>query len=387
MKSRKFLFSISFLLLSTSVFAQNGYYFPERGAEWQTKSPTEFKINENKLSEAIKFAINNEYKGSKDLRQAILKGFEREPFHKIAGPTKKRGGPAGMILKNGYVIASWGDIKRVDMTFSVTKSYLSTIAGLALDGKLIKSTSDSVKNYVWDGKFDGDHNSKILWSDLLNQSSDWSGQIWGMYDWADRPSRDGNLDSWRYRILNDPGTYFKYNDVRVNVLSYCLLQVWRQPLPQVLNERIMTPIGASSTWRWYGYENSWVTLDGSKMQSVSGGGHSGGGVFISTEDHARFGLLFLNGGKWNDKQLISSEWINQATTPSPANKNYGFMWWLNPEGDNPGMSNISKNAFYASGFGGNYIIVEPDHDLVIVIRWLEPSKSNEFVKMIMDLMK
>ena len=83
----------------------------------------------------------------------------------------------------------------------------------------------------------------------------------------------------------------------------------------------MDPIGASKTWRWYGYDNSWVELDGNRMQSVSGGGHSGGGLFINTEDHARFGLLFLNDGNWNGTQLISNSWIEEATTPSIANNN------------------------------------------------------------------
>ena len=89
-----------------------------------------------------------------------------------------------------------------------------------------------------------------------------------------------------------PGTKYEYNDVRVNLLAYSLLHVWREPLPKIIKRYIMDPIGASTTWRWYGYKNSWVEIDGNRVQSVSGGGHSGGGVFISTEDHARFGLFF-----------------------------------------------------------------------------------------------
>ena len=177
------------------------------------------------------------------------------------------------------------------MTFSVTKSYLSTIAGLAVDQKLFE-TDDFVSNYIWDNSFKGKHNSKIKWKYLLNQSSDWSGTLWGIHDWADRPPKEGGIDDWKNRKLNTPGTFYKYNDVRVNLLAYCLLNVWRQPLPQILKKFIMDPIGASTTWRWYGYNNSWVELDGIRMQSVSGGGHSGGGLFINTEDHARFGLLF-----------------------------------------------------------------------------------------------
>lgn len=379
---RLLLLCLSLCIGSSVLSAQDKAYFPEKG-QWDQRSPESFGVSQSILQAAIDFAEANEYTGSRDLRQAILKGFEREPFHQIIGPTKKRGGPAGMIIKNGYVIAEWGDTRRVDMTFSVTKSYLSTMAGLAVDEGLIQGTDDLVKDYVWSGQFDGAHNGQIRWQDLLNQSSDWSGQLWGGHDWADRPPRDGGLDEWRYRELKKPGTNFEYNDVRVNLLAYSLLEVWRKPLPMVLKEKIMDPIGASSTWRWYGYENSYVNVDGIKMQSVSGGGHSGGGLFINTEDHARFGLLFLNNGQWQGKQLISQDWIKEATTSSPTAISYGYMWWLNKKGGRY-WEGVSEDVYYAAGFGGNFIVVDQANDLVIVTRWLEPSKIGAFVKMVLD---
>ncbi len=386
MKRKKFivlsLISLS-LLLPLQLLSQD--YFPPRGSEWQTISAETAGFDKIKLDNVVNFIKNNEYSGGKDLRVAILEGFSREPYHRIAGPTKKRGGPAGMILKDGYIVAQWGDVDRVDMTFSVTKSYLSTVAGLAFDDGLIHDVNDKVGQYVWDDTFEGAHNSKITWHMLLNQSSDWSGRLFGMPDWGDRPARDGGIDDWKYRELKEPGTSFKYNDVRVNVLSYSLLQVWRKPLPMVLKERIMDRIGASTTWRWYGYETSWVNVDGVKMQSVSGGGHSGGGVFISARDHARFGLLFLRGGKWNGQQLISENWVNSVQKPSEANGAYGYMWWLNhPPRKYEG---VSESVYYAAGFGGNYIVIDQEHDLVIVTRWLEPSKMGEMVKMVMEAMK
>jgi len=66
----------------------------------------------------------------------------------------------------------------------------------------------------------------------------------------------------------------EYNDVRVNVLSYSLLNVWRKPLPQVMREELMDKIGATTTWRWEGYKDAWVEIDGLQMKSVTGGGHS-----------------------------------------------------------------------------------------------------------------
>jgi len=364
-----------FLLIS---YGQQAY-FPD--STWQTKKPAELKMNAALIDSAVSFAIRNEITTEYDLRIANYKAHEREPNYRIAGPMKERGRPAGIILKNGYIVAQWGDVKRVDMTFSVSKSYLSTVAGLALDDDLIKNIDDRVKEYVWDGKFDSPHNSKITWRHLLTQSSDWSGCLFDVCDWADRPPREGTIDDWKNRKLLEPGTTFEYNDVRVNLLAYSLLQVIRKPLPVVLRERIMDPIGASTTWRWYGYDNSFVNVDGQMIESVSGGGHFGGGIFISTLDHARFGLLFARQGKWKNKQIISEQWVNSVNQPSAANKSYGLMWWTNEENR---LGNVSKKIYSADGFGGNFIVVDNEHDLVIVTRWLEPNKIGELVRLIIS---
>lgn len=376
--------AFAFLLFSmNNAICQQGYYFPERNAKWQERPPSAFNLNEKKLNEAVNFAKSNEYSGSRDLRIAILKGFAHEPFHQILGPTKKRGGPTGIILKNGYIVQQWGDIKRVDMTFSVTKSFLSTVAGLAVDNHLIESTDEKVSSYIWDGTFAGEHNSKISWKHLLQQNSDWSGELWGGKDWADRPPKEGGLDDWKFRKLNEPGTVMEYNDVRVNVLAYALTHVWRKPVPAVLKEYLMDKIGASTTWRWYGYEKAWTVIDGIKMKSVTGGGHSGAGIFISTADMARFGLLFLNNGKWNSEQILSEAWIREAITPSIPNPNYGYMWWLNQKGDRQ-WKGLSEDIYYAAGFGGNFIVIDKANNLVVVTRWLEPSKIGDFMGLIQD---
>lgn len=370
-------FAFLFFLSSALILNAQKLYYPEKNKEWKEVDPEFFKIDN--LNDVINFAISNEYSGDNDLRIAILKGFSREPYHKILGPTKKRGGPAGVILKNGYIIGKWGDVNRVDMTFSVTKSYLSTIAGIAYDKGLILNLDQKLSEIIWDGTFEGNHNKDITWSHLLDQSSDWSGQLWDTYDWGDRPISK-SLDSMRYRKLYKPGTRYKYNDVRVNVLSYSLLNIFREPLPRILKNNIMDNIGASNTWRWYGYDNSWVNMDGQWIQSVSGGGHSGGGMFINTLDHARFGLLFLSNGNWNGKQLISKEWIKKATTPSNTNPSYGYMWWLNNPNGERFVKNTSPKIYFAAGFGGNYIVVIPDKNIVVVTRWLEPKKLDEFIE-------
>ena len=366
-----FVFSYSIVVNAQSP------YFPDTA--WQTKTASELKMDKLLLDSAVRFAMASENKVERDLRIANLKAYANEPDYKIIGPMKERGGPAGLIIKNGYIVAQWGDINRVDMTFSATKSFLSTTAGLAIDNGLIKNVSEPVINYVWDGTFVGAHNSKITWGNLLDQSSDWSGTLFGLHDWADRPPKEGGIDDWKNRTLHEPGTFFKYNDVRVNLLAYSLLQVFRKPLPVVLKEKIMDPIGASTTWRWYGYDNSFVNIDGIMMQSVGGGGHHGGGLFISAADQARFGLLFVRKGKWKNQQLLSEKWIQSVHQPSFANKDYGYMWWINTS---QRWKEVSKDIYYAVGFGGNYIVIDHAHDLVVVTRWMDDAKMGDLMGLI-----
>jgi len=368
---------VALFLLSLITAQAQTIYFPDTG--WQVKTPAALKLNKTLLDSAVQLALRSENKYDRDLRIALYKSYANEPDFKILGPTKERGGPAGLIIKNGYIVAQWGDVQRVDMTFSVTKSFLSTVAGLALQEGLIKTLSDKVNTYVWDNSFAGVHNSKINWEHLLNQSSDWSGTLFGVPDWADRPPKTGGIDDWKNRPLNEPGTVYEYNDVRVNLLAYSLLQVWRKPLPVVLKEKIMDPIGASTTWRWYGYDNSFVHVDGLMMQSVSGGGHFGGGMFINTLDMARFGLLFLRNGKWKDRQLLSPGWVQAVHQPSPANKDYGYMWWMN---NSKQWKDVSANIFYAVGAGGNYIVVDQEHDLLVVVRWMDVTKMGTLMQLV-----
>lgn len=394
---RQFLFGIVVFtcLFSASAFAQGNYY--PTVDNWERRTPAQAKLDAVKLKEAVDFAVQSESKAPRNLELAHYQTFGREPFGESVGAFKERGAATGIILRNGYIVAEWGDPQRVDMTFSVTKSFLSTVVGLAFDRKLIKSLQEPVRDYsapvsVYNtgekfdaadkfgtsrfiNLFDTEHNRQITWEQLLRQTSDWEGTLWGKPDWADRPDRDASV--WLNRKRNAPGTVYEYNDVRVNVLALAALNVWRKPLPQVLKENVMDEIGASNTWRWFGYENSWITLDGMPVQSVSGGGHWGGGMFINARDMARFGLLTASGGKWRNRQILSEAFIKQAKTPTAAQPTYGFMnWFLNT--DKKYYPSAPASAFVHVGNGTNIIYIDPENDLVIVARWIENNKIDEF---------
>lgn len=380
-------------------FSQSIYFPPAGDGGWERRTAEQAKMDAGRLKEAIDFAVASESKTPRNLELAHYQTFGREPFGEAVGAFKERGAAAGIILRNGYIVAEWGAPDRVDMTFSVTKSFISTVVGLAFDRRMIKSLQDRASDYAapisvynqgekFDnaaqfGKskflelFETEHNRKITWESLLRQTSDWEGTLWGKPDWADRPDKDAA--NWLNRNRNEPGAVYEYNDVRVNALALAALNVWRKPLPQVLKENVMDEIGASNTWRWFGYENSWVIIDGQMMQSVSGGGHWGGGMFISARDMARFGLLSLNRGRWGKKQILSEEFFKQATAPTPAQPTYGFMnYFLNT--DRKLYPNAPASAFAHVGNGTNIIYVDPENKLVVVARWIENAKIDEFIQ-------
>jgi CubicO group peptidase (beta-lactamase class C family) len=162
-------------------------------------------------------------------------------------------------------------------------------------------------------------------------------------------------------------------------LALSVLNVWRKPLPIVLKEKIMDPIGASATWRWTGYENSWIVIDGVAVQSVSGGSHWGGGMFINAYDQARFGYLTLRNGKWKNKQLIPESWIRMSLTPTSVNRTYGFMnYFLNT--DKELYPSAPASAFTHIGAGTNMIYVDQENDLVIVARWIDNKALDELIE-------
>ena len=354
-------------------------YYPDPDY-WQCIDPGEAGFDTTNLATALTYAATQEIAASHDLTAMIPKG-ERHPYDRQLGPLKERSAAAGLVVKNGYLIGRFGPVDSVEVTFSCSKSYLSAVAGLAHGDGLFADLDKPVGHTVKDGGFASDHNAQITWRQLLQQTSEWEGELFGIPDWIDRGRQVGSsapgLEAGTiggsaaqvadYRDLQTPGAFWEYNDIRVNRTSLSLLRLYHAPLPTILKMRLMDPIGASPTWEWHGYETSWVEESGQKIQSVSGGAHWGGGVWINSYDHARFGLLYLRRGRWRDQQLLSDAWIDHTTTPCAINPEYGLLWWLNHQDS---MSDLACAAsFAARGAGGNIVFVEPKKDLVIVLRW------------------
>jgi CubicO group peptidase (beta-lactamase class C family) len=361
-------------------------YFPPPHPAWERLQPAAAGLDTAALAAAAGYAAEHETPWSRDLARMIASDFgEEPPWNEALGPVRPRGGPNGLVLRAGRIVAEWGDTTQVDMTFSVAKSYLSILAGIVVDRGMIPDIDEPVRRLVDDGGFDPPHNDRITWRHLLQQTSEWEGELWGKPDLIDRhrsvAGRPATGKKGTNRDLQAPGSFWEYNDVRVNRLALALLRLWRRPLPQVFRELVMEPIGASADWQWHGYRNSYVEIDGERMQSVSGGSHWGGGVFIHAADQARIGLMLLRGGIWGEHRILSADWIARMREPCPLYKRYGLLWWLNTGREL--YPSASEASYFASGAGGNLTWIDPDNDIVAVLRWIDPAARDGFIRLIM----
>ena len=359
--------------------------FPPPHPAWEHCEPQEAGLDPAPIAAAARHAAEHETPWSRDLALLVTSDFgEAPPWNEALGPVRPRGGPNGLLLRGGRIVAEWGDTGKVDLTFSVAKSYLSILAGLAWDRGLIGDLDEPVCKRVDDGGFDPPHNQRITWHHLLQQTSEWEGELWGKPDLIDRHRSVGGRPAagqkGTHRDLQMPGSFWEYNDVRVNRLSLALLRLWRRPLPEVFRELVMEPIGASPDWEWHGYRNSYVEIDGKEMQSVSGGSHWGGGVFIHARDQARIGLLMLRAGTWEGRRILSAEWVERMRQPCPLYPQYGYLWWLNT--GRRMYPSASEASYCASGAGGNLTWIDPDNDIVAVLRWIDPTARDGFMRLV-----
>jgi CubicO group peptidase (beta-lactamase class C family) len=352
--------------------AQEPYYPP--AGSWAKKAPAEVGMDAARLQAAVAFAQTRETNWPKDF------STQEKIFGTLLGPIpSSRAGTNGVIIRHGSVVAEFGDTNAADPTYSVAKSMLATVAGVAVRDGLIPDLDAPVSTLVKDGGYDSAQNAAVTWRHHLQQHSEWDGEMWGKkHDFVGAAAfGDGER---KPRALQPPGSYYEYNDVRINRLSLSLLRLFRKTVPDVFRDEVMNVIGASNTWQWIPYKNSYADVEGRRMASVSGGTRWGGGVWINSWDMARFGYLWLRNGRWGTRQIVPEAYVKAALTPSAHGPDYGLLWWLNTRG---GAKTLPTNSFQAQGAGSNTIFVSPDHDLVIVWRWHGGGKE-QFFRQVID---
>ena len=255
-----------------------------------------------------------------------------------------------IIVKGGKLVASVGfdpfEPSTPQNIYSATKSFLTTLVGIARDEGLFPALDSPVAGYLdgYDfGKAD-DPRRRISFAHLLSQSSGYS-PIWS---WDFLRVVDAESYVVQKPLVAEPGSAFLYNSGTLNLLSAALQKATGMRSADYAASRLMGPLGIDR-WAWPG-DGAGVTTGGT-------------GLCISAIDLARLGYLYLRGGMWNGHRLVSREWISEATTfrfrPAKMGRaedfGYGYLWWLDEWG-----------GYSAHGSGGQYCYVIPDLDLVVV---------------------
>jgi CubicO group peptidase (beta-lactamase class C family) len=340
------------------------------------------------LQHAVQFSIDHETPWDREVDGVWgVHQDDPPPWNRLLGPVHGRGPVSGVITRDGRTLTLWGEPDRADLTFSIAKTYLALLAGVAHDRGLMPDVDEPVHVRVPGIGFDDEHNASVTWAHLLQQTSEWQGVCFGLPDEADHHryvkfGKEPDGKKGERRPLRAPGTYWEYNDVRINQFSLALLHLFRRPLPEVFREAIMRPLNASESWQWVGYDNAWVEVGGQRVQSVPGGTHWGGGLSISAQDQIKVAQLFLGQGSVNGQQIVSSEWLQRMLTPCAIAPYYGYLVWLNHE--RRVFPSVPASGYFAIGAGGSFAWVEPERGLAVVVRWLNPVHADEFFGLVLE---
>jgi CubicO group peptidase (beta-lactamase class C family) len=239
-------------------------------------------------------------------------------------------------------------------SFSVAKSFLSTLVGIAIDEGVIESVEDPVTTYVPELVERDQRFARITLRDLLTMSSGlryWDTDL--PWPWADDTYTYYGVDLRevalsKTEIERPPGEEWHYNNFNPLLLGLVLERATGMSVSEFMATRLWQPLGAEADATWN------LDSERSRFEKLESG------INATAADYARFGLLYLHGGEWDGARIVSEEWVRAATrndTPTNPAPHYQYFWWIDLE--RPGR-------FYALGDYGQYVYVAPDADAVVV---------------------
>jgi len=340
------------------------------------------------LQEAIQFIEKCETPWSRDTSPPWgIHELDPAPYNRLYGPVHDRGPVSGVLFHKHVMLAEWGEPHKADLTFSVAKTYLALLAGIAFDQGLLPDVHEPVIQKCPSIGFEGERLNKITWQHLLQQTSEWEGTCLGIPEQVDRYRwlnyQPGKADGIKgdARPLGEPGSRFEYNDVRINQLSLALLHLFKRPLPEVFEEFFRKPLGCTDEFQWVGYEQGWTDVNGQRMMSVPGGSHWGGGVSISARDQALIGVMLMGNGNFKGTQILSAKWLEMMQQPCDVASYYCYLIWLNKDG--AVFKDAPRSSWFALGAGSSVTWVDPKLELVCIMRWIDAPKTNDCIAHIM----
>ena len=270
-----------------------------------------------------------------------------------------------LVLRNDTILFEYYSngftVKDHHISWSMSKSVISALFGIAIDEGKIKSIEETITDYL--PEFAGTGYDGVRIKDVLQMSSgvgfnedygDFNSDInvMGRYFALGMPMADF---AKRLKKEREPGTFNHYVSIDTQVLGMLLTKATGESITDYMYEKLWQPMGASSSAYWI--------IDKTGIEFVLGG------LNVTARDYAKLGQLYLDSGRWQGKQLVPEAWIIASVTPDAPHlmpgvresalrrDGYGFQWWI-PYG--------SEDEFNAQGIYGQFIYIDPDKDMVIV---------------------
>jgi CubicO group peptidase (beta-lactamase class C family) len=256
------------------------------------------------------------------------------------------------ILYEGYF--NGYDLRSTQTSFSVAKSFVSALVGIAIQEGYIGSVDDPITEYL--PELEGQGMNEVTIRHLLTMSSglEYSGEGGGGGPLGDdaKTYYDPNLRELALSVEPEvePGTRWEYNNYHPLLLGMILERSTDRPVATYLSQKIWRPLGMEADGSW--------SLD----SEASGFEKMESGINARAIDFAKFGLLYLNRGEWNGEQVVPTSWVEESTrvdiATDPADF-YQYFWWVD-------VVEPERGRFLARGNLGQFIYVVPDKNLVIV---------------------
>jgi len=283
-----------------------------------------------------------------------------ETLAKIEQWHKDNGSKTGLIVRHGRIVGEWyfGDTKPDTklLVYSTTKSFASTAAGLAIAQGKLKLDSKLGEFFPYATP---EEKREITVRQLLSMIS-------GTHSDNDVLKRDDLFTYALHDLPMDkkPGTGWVYNNSGLSLLSPIVHEATGKNIDDLLDEEIFQKIGIRrEDWSWETRGDMPIPYSG---------------LHITARSLARFGLLFLNNGNWNGQQLVSADWVAEATgTSQDLNKAYGYLWWNNTQGV---WRDVPKDAYAAMGRFDNDMLVVPGLDLIVIRQVGDDTAANRTVR-------
>jgi CubicO group peptidase (beta-lactamase class C family) len=287
-------------------------------------------------------------------------GFDTSALAEFVAAAEAGGSNCLVVTRGGELVGEWywkGHSATSTLeAFSATKSMSSTVVGIAADQGLVDIDAPASR---WITEWAGTPSEPVTVRQLLSNDS---GRFYDFTtDYLEMAVSEPDKTAFSIGLAQqwDPGTRWDYNNSAIQTLDAVVSRATGMTTTAFATANLFEPIGATTVMKTDPAGNT-LTFMGAETTCL---------------DLARFGLLFARDGEWNGRQVVSAEWVSEATTPSqPLNPGYGFLWWLTggtdaADPDGSGASDdqaVPANTFAALGLGGQVVLVDPATDTVVV---------------------